>query len=130
MQSDSYRLKDIDRAICAVYPVQPRQLAGRSVAQNIVRPRFAAIHLARQLTNRSLPQIGDHYHRDHTTILYAQRKAAALMESDCDFAEIVLAARGVLAGMETERQILRRVAFPLTQSAGPLVASDIAASWV
>ena len=54
----------------------------------IARPRQVAMALAKELTNHSLPEIGEAFGgRDHTTVLYATRKIAELKETDRRVAE-------------------------------------------
>ena len=56
--------------------------------RTIARPRQIAMALAKELTNYSLPEIGDRFGgRDHTTVLYACRRIDALRASDTDIAE-------------------------------------------
>jgi chromosomal replication initiator protein len=54
----------------------------------IARPRQVAMTLAKELTNHSLPEIGEAFGgKDHTTVLYATRKIGDLRESDQRLAE-------------------------------------------
>ena len=56
--------------------------------RSIARPRQMAMALAKELTNRSLPEIGESFGgRDHTTVLHACRKIKELRESTTDIAE-------------------------------------------
>jgi chromosomal replication initiator protein len=53
-----------------------------------VRPRQVAMYLAKQLTLRSLPEIGRRFGgRDHTTVLHAVRKIENLVNNDTSLAE-------------------------------------------
>jgi len=52
-------------------------------AQAVVRPRHVAMYLAKQLTSRSLPEIGRKFgKRDHTTVMYAIRRIEELRPKD------------------------------------------------
>ena len=54
----------------------------------IARPRQVAMALSKELTNHSLPEIGDAFGgRDHTTVLHAVRKIAELRETSADLSE-------------------------------------------
>ena len=54
-------------------------------SRNVARPRQIAMALAKELTQLSLPDIGDAFGgRDHTTVLHACRKIAQLRSSDTD----------------------------------------------
>lgn len=64
----------------------------------IVRPRQIAMYLSRQLTPRSLPDIGRRFgNRDHTTVIHAIRRIEALCREDPELAHDVEILRGRLA---------------------------------
>ena len=63
-------------------------LLSKRRSRSIARPRQMAMALAKELTNHSLPEIGDHFGgRDHTTVIHACRKVKELIQDDNDFAE-------------------------------------------
>ena len=51
-------------------------------ARTVARPRQIAMYLAKQLTSRSLPEIGRKFDRDHTTVMPAVRKVEELILED------------------------------------------------
>ena len=59
-------------------------------------PRQIAMYLAKQLTSRSLPEIGRKFDRDHTTVMHAVRKVEELILEDASLAENVDALRRIL----------------------------------
>ncbi|MEZ5918881.1 MAG: helix-turn-helix domain-containing protein [Alphaproteobacteria bacterium] len=60
-------------------------------ARNVARPRQVAMYLAKQLTARSLPEIGRKFGgRDHTTVMHAVRKIEELMEEDAQIAQMLI----------------------------------------
>ena len=66
-------------------------------ARAVARPRQVAMYLAKQLTSRSLPEIGRKFgNRDHTTVLHAVKTVADLMTRDAGFAEDVELLRRML----------------------------------
>jgi chromosomal replication initiator protein len=66
-------------------------------ARAVARPRQVAMYLAKQLTSRSLPEIGRKFgNRDHTTVMHAVARVAELMEQDSEFQERVELLRGML----------------------------------
>jgi chromosomal replication initiator protein len=68
-------------------------------ARAVARPRQVAMYLAKQLTPRSLPEIGRKFGgRDHTTVMHAVRKIEQLCETDASFAEDVELMRRMLEG--------------------------------
>jgi chromosomal replication initiator protein len=65
------------------YKIRSSDLLSGRRTRTIARPRQVAMALAKELTNHSLPEIGDAFGgKDHTTVLYATRKIAELRESD------------------------------------------------
>lgn len=57
-------------------------------SRSVARPRQVAMALSKELTNHSLPEIGDAFGgRDHTTVLHACRKIAQLREENHDIKE-------------------------------------------
>ena len=63
-------------------------LLSKRRSRSIARPRQMAMALAKELTNHSLPEIGDHFGgRDHTTVIHACRKIKELIQTESDFAE-------------------------------------------
>lgn len=63
----------------------------------VVRPRQIAIYLAKELTGRSLPEIGKRFGgRDHTTVLHAVRRIKALVEAEGPVADDVRTIKATL----------------------------------
>jgi len=76
-------LADIVTAVCEWFRVKPPELRGRRRHRTVVLARQACMYLARRLTPLSLDEIGGHLgHRDHTTVLHAQRVISQRRESD------------------------------------------------
>ena len=82
------RIDDILRTASKHYGVnRGDRLSGRR-NRSIVRPRQIGMYLAKQLTSRSLPEIGRRFgNRDHTTVLHAIRKIEQLMSDDTQLRE-------------------------------------------
>jgi chromosomal replication initiator protein len=63
--------------------VRVNDMLSKRRSRSIARPRQVAMALAKELTNHSLPEIGDAFGgRDHTTVLHACRKVAELRAED------------------------------------------------
>ncbi len=78
-------LAAITNAVARYFRMKASELRSSSRKQNLVRARSLAMLLARQMTGKSMHQIGDHFGgRDHTTVLHAIRKTLALLESDSE----------------------------------------------
>jgi chromosomal replication initiator protein len=83
-------IEEIKSKVCEHFNVSPREMASQRRSQIVARPRQIAMFLAKQLTSRSLPQIGREFGgRDHTTVMYAVKKVAELCQKDYSFAEDV-----------------------------------------
>ncbi len=64
------------------------ELLGKSRKRSIVRPRQLAMFLAKELTDKSYPEIGELFGgRDHTTVLHAYRKFKDLLSENSDLDE-------------------------------------------
>ena len=60
-----------------------KDLLGKKRTRSLARPRQVAMAMAKELTEHSLPEIGDAFGgRDHTTVLHACRQIRTLMETD------------------------------------------------
>ena len=76
-------LEAIAKAAAKTFSVPLKDLRGPSRRRSVVTARGAAMYLARQLTARSLEQIGHHFGgRDHTTVLHSCRKTEALLKTE------------------------------------------------
>lgn len=83
-------IEEIKSKVCEHFNISPREMASQRRSQIVARPRQIAMYLAKQLTSRSLPQIGREFGgRDHTTVMYAVKKVAELCQKDYTFAEDV-----------------------------------------
>ena len=83
-------IEDIQRRVAAHYKIKPAELSSSRRAQAVVRPRHVAMYLAKQLTSRSLPEIGRKFgKRDHTTVMYAIRRIEELRPKDAALDEDV-----------------------------------------
>ena len=78
------------------FGVQLDWMLGLSRCRLFARPRMVAMFLCRELTQRSQPELGRLFHRDHTTILWDVRRITALMETDADLRAHVEAIRARL----------------------------------
>ena len=70
------------------YKVKVADILSKRRSRSIARPRQMAMALAKELTNHSLPEIGDHFGgRDHTTVIHACRKVKELILTVHEIAE-------------------------------------------
>jgi chromosomal replication initiator protein len=76
-------IENIQKAVSKYYNLRVTDLLGRRRTRMIARPRQMAMALSKELTEHSLPEIGDAFGgRDHTTVLYACRKISDLCDTD------------------------------------------------
>jgi chromosomal replication initiator protein len=76
-------INNIQKTVAEYYKIRVSDLHAKSRSRQVTRPRQVAMALAKELTEHSLPEIGDAFGgRDHTTVLHGCRKVAELIESD------------------------------------------------
>ncbi|WP_040607309.1 chromosomal replication initiator protein DnaA [Salinisphaera shabanensis] len=81
-------LENIQRTVAEYYKMRLADLLGKKRTRSVARPRQIAMALAKELTNHSLPEIGQGFGgRDHTTVLHACRKVKELRETDARMEE-------------------------------------------
>jgi chromosomal replication initiator protein len=90
-------IEEIQRKVAEHYNIRLTDMSSARRARNVARPRQVAMYLAKQLTSRSLPEIGRRFgNRDHTTVMHAVSRVAELMQADVSFAEDVELLRRML----------------------------------
>jgi chromosomal replication initiator protein len=88
IQDRQIGIENIQKTIADYYKIRVGDLLSKKRTRSIARPRQLAMALAKELTNHSLPEIGDGFGgRDHTTVLHACRKIEELRESSRDIRE-------------------------------------------
>lgn len=90
LQDKQVGIDNIQRVVAEYYKIKIADLLSKRRSRSVARPRQVAMSLAKELTNHSLPEIGDAFGgRDHTTVLHACRKIKQLKEEDVDIREDV-----------------------------------------
>ena len=88
LQDKQVSLENIKRIVADYYKIKVADLMSKRRNRSVARPRQMAMALAKELTNHSLPEIGDSFGgRDHTTVLHACRKIVELRETTSDIRE-------------------------------------------
>ena len=83
LQDRLVTIDNIQKTVAGYYKIRVSDLLSARRSRSITRPRQIAMSLAKELTNHSLPEIGDAFGgRDHTTVLHACKKIGSLRESD------------------------------------------------
>ena len=92
-------IEEIQKRVAEHFNVRVSDMHSARRARSVARPRQVAMYLSKQLTARSLPEIGRKFGgRDHTTVMHAVRKVDELREHDSNFAEDVDLLRRMLEG--------------------------------
>ena len=82
-QQQAISIPNIQKTVADYYGLQIKDLLSKRRTRSLARPRQMAMALAKELTEHSLPEIGDAFAgRDHTTVLHACRQIRTLMETD------------------------------------------------
>lgn len=85
LQDKQVSISNIQRVVGDYYKVKIAEFTSKRRSRSVARPRQIAMALAKELTNHSLPEIGDAFGgRDHTTVLHACRKVKELCSSDAE----------------------------------------------
>ena len=83
LQARLVSIENIQKTVAEYFKIRVGDLLSKRRSRSIARPRQFAMALAKELTNHSLPEIGDAFGgRDHTTVLHGCRRIQALRESD------------------------------------------------
>jgi len=88
LQDKLVTIENIIKTVAEYYKVKVAEILSQRRNRSVARPRQMAMALSKELTNHSLPEIGDAFGgRDHTTVLHAVRKIKELVETTVDVAE-------------------------------------------
>ncbi|WP_150142516.1 chromosomal replication initiator protein DnaA [Candidatus Enterovibrio escicola] len=88
LQEKLVTIDNIQKTVAEYYKIKMSDLLSKRRSRSVARPRQVAMALSKELTNHSLPEIGDAFGgRDHTTVLHACRKIAQLREESHDIKE-------------------------------------------
>ncbi len=99
LQEKLVTVENIQKTVAEYYKIRIADLLSKRRSRSIARPRQVAMALAKELTNHSLPEIGDAFGgRDHTTVLHACRRVKALRESERRIGEDYMNLLRTLAG--------------------------------
>ncbi len=83
LQDKLVTVENIQKTVAEYFKIRVADLLSKRRSRSITRPRQIAMSLAKELTNHSLPEIGDAFGgRDHTTVLHACRRVKGLRETE------------------------------------------------
>jgi chromosomal replication initiator protein len=85
IQNRQVSVENIQKTVADYYKIKVSEMYSKRRSRNVARPRQVAMALAKELTQMSLPDIGEAFGgRDHTTVLHACRKIALLKSANGD----------------------------------------------
>jgi chromosomal replication initiator protein len=83
LQDKLVSIENIQKTVADYFKIRVADLLSKRRSRSITRPRQIAMGLAKELTQHSLPEIGDAFGgRDHTTVLHACRRVKALRDTE------------------------------------------------
>jgi chromosomal replication initiator protein len=90
-------IEEIQKKVAEYFKIRLTDMSSARRARAVARPRQVAMYLAKQITQRSLPEIGRRFgNRDHTTVMHACSRVSELMGRDAALAEDVELLRRML----------------------------------
>ncbi len=90
MQDKLVSIDNIIKTVVEYYKIKVSEILSKKRNRSVARPRQVAMYLCKDLTNHSLPEIGEAFGgRDHTTVLHACRKIKELLGTSADISEDV-----------------------------------------
>ena len=88
IQDKLVSIDNIQRSVAEYYKIKMADMLSKRRNRSVARPRQVAMTLSKELTNHSLPEIGDAFGgRDHTTVLHACKQISKLRHSSTDIQE-------------------------------------------
>ena len=83
LSENKVTIDSIQSTVCKFFKISKNEMLSSRRSRYLVRPRQAAIYLAKMLTSKSLPEIGRELsNRDHTTIIHSVKTIEKLIKSD------------------------------------------------
>ena len=85
LQNRQISIENIQKTVADFYKIKVADMYSKKRPNSIARPRQIAMYLAKEMTQKSLPEIGDNFGgRDHTTVLHAVRKIGGERQKDSE----------------------------------------------
>jgi hypothetical protein len=88
----------IQTTVASYYGINPRRMLSADRTKEVSHPRQIAMYLARELSGKSFPDIGQRFNRDHTTVMHAIEAVEKRMYADAEVLLDVEILRERLAG--------------------------------
>ena len=98
-KSSQLSIAKIQSVVAKYYSLSITDLKGRKRVKEIVLPRQIAMYLAREMTDSSLPKIGQEFGgKDHTTVMHAHERISQALTSDQNLKDAILDLKNTLKG--------------------------------
>jgi chromosomal replication initiator protein len=91
-------VEGIQRMVAEYYDIRLGDMTSKQRPQNIAFPRQVAMYLCREMTEQSLPSIGNAFGRNHATVLHAHRSVGSKMKTDVGLRQTILSLQQRLGG--------------------------------
>ncbi|GGS04977.1 chromosomal replication initiator protein DnaA [Deinococcus sedimenti] len=101
-QEVKVEMMDVLRQVAAQFNMPPDVIRGSGRVREVVQARQVAQYLIRELTDHSLPEIGQFFGRDHSTVMHAISKVSEQMGKDSELTAAVELLRRRMKGQEDE----------------------------
>jgi len=99
IQEKQITIENIQKIVAEYFKIRVSDLNSKTRSRSIARPRQIAMSLSKELTNHSLPEIGEYFGgRDHTTVLHGCKKVAELLTEDPRINEDINNIKRILTG--------------------------------
>lgn len=92
-------IEGIQRMVAEYYDIRLGDMTSKQRPQNIAFPRQVAMYLCREMTDQSLPAIGNSFGRNHATVLHAHRSVGSKMKTDAGLRQAILSLQQRLGGV-------------------------------
>ena len=92
-------IEGIQRTVAEYYDIRLGDMTSKQRPQNIAFPRQVAMYLCREMTDQSLPAIGNGFGRNHATVLHAHRSVGEKMKTDTGLRQTILSLQQRLGGV-------------------------------
>lgn len=92
-------VEGIQRMVAEHYDIRLGDMTSKQRPQNIAFPRQIAMYLCREMTEQSLPSIGNAFGRNHATVLHAHRSIGSKMKTDASLRQTILSLQQRLGGV-------------------------------
>ena len=111
-------LARIKRTVAQHYRIPLIEMESARRSRTVARPRQVAMYLAKQLTPKSLPDIGRHFGgRDHTTVIHAVKVVERLKVQDHNFKDEIETLKAELVSTENDKSVDKSIVGPATAGA-------------